>query len=161
MPQVISDTGSWNPGIVNQNATIFDFPNTPGASILPYQANPTQPLPDRTTTAAIGTALSNWLTGLGFNATVYPSSVIQQIENTPGVTACRFLTGGDITGWNPATPNAFNVGIQQVNAYGTVITSYVDANGNPLDIVLGASQIPAFGNLVVVPKAANSFGAFV
>ena len=51
MPQVISDTGSWNPGIVNQNATIFDFPNTPGASILPYQANPTQPLPDRTTTA--------------------------------------------------------------------------------------------------------------
>ena len=114
-----------------------------------------------TTTAAIGTALSNWLTGLGFNATVYPSSVIQQIENTPGVTACRFLTGGDITGWNPATPNAFNVGIQQVNAYGTVITSYVDANGNPLDIVLGASQIPAFGNLVVVPKAANSFGAFV
>jgi uncharacterized phage protein gp47/JayE len=114
-----------------------------------------------TTVAAIQTALAAWLTGLGFNATVYPSSVIQQIENTPGVTACRFLAAGDVPGWNPATPNAFNVGIQQVNNLGHVITSYVDANGNPLDIILGASQIPAFGALVIVPKAANSFGAFV
>jgi uncharacterized phage protein gp47/JayE len=114
-----------------------------------------------TTVAAVQTSLSAWLTGLGFNATVYPSSVIQQIENTPGVTACRFLVGSDVANWNPATPNSFNVGIQQVSSTGAVINSYVDANGNPLDIILGASQIPAFGNLVVVPKAANSFGAFV
>lgn len=114
-----------------------------------------------TTVAAIQTALANWLTGLGFNATVYPSSVIQQIENTPGVTACRFLTSGDAPGWNPATPNVFNVGIQQVNNVGAVINSFVDTSGNPLDIILGASQIPAFGALVVTPKAANSFGAFV
>jgi uncharacterized phage protein gp47/JayE len=114
-----------------------------------------------TTVSAIQVALANWLTGLGFNATIYPSSVIQQIENTPGVTACRFLTAGDVANWNPATPNNFNVGIQQVNALGNVINSFVDANGNPLDIILGASQIPAFGNLYVVPKAANSFGAFV
>jgi uncharacterized phage protein gp47/JayE len=114
-----------------------------------------------TTIAAIQTSLAAWLTGLGFNAVIYPSSAIQQIENTPGVTACRFLTGGDVPGWNPATPNAFNVGIQQVNNAGVVITSYVDSNGNPLDIILGDAQIPAFGGLVVVPKAANSFGAFV
>lgn len=114
-----------------------------------------------TAISAIQTAMASWLTGLGFNATIYPSSVIQQIENTPGVIACRFLTSGDIPGWNPATPNAFNVGIQQVNSVGTVIQSYVDSNGNPLDIVLGASQIPAFGALSVVAKAANSFGAFV
>ena len=87
--------------------------------------------------------------------------VIQQIENTPGVTACRFLVGSDIPGWNGATPNNFNVGIQQVNSVGAVIQSYVDSGGNPLDIVLGASQIPAFGALSVVAKAANSFGAFV
>ena len=113
-----------------------------------------------TTTAAIQTALSGWLTGLGFNAMVYPSSAIQQIENTPGVTACRFLVGSDQANWNPANPNAFNVGIQQVNNAGVPIVSYVDANGNPTDIILGDSQIPAFGGLVVVPKAANSFGAF-
>jgi hypothetical protein len=114
-----------------------------------------------TTIAAVQTALATWLTGLGFNATIYPSSVIQQIENTPGVTACRFLTGGDIPGWNPASPNSFNVGIQQVNSVGAVVQSYVDANGNPLDIVLGASQIPGFGAINVTAKAANSFGAFV
>ncbi len=114
-----------------------------------------------TAISAIQNALAAWLTGLGFNATIYPSSVIQQIENTPGVTACRFLVGTDVPGWNPATPNAFNVGIQQVNSVGTVVQSYVDSGGNPLDIVLGASQIPAFGALSVVAKAANSFGAFV
>jgi uncharacterized phage protein gp47/JayE len=114
-----------------------------------------------TTISAIQTALAGWLTGLGFNATIYPSSVIQQVENTPGVTACRFLTSGDAAGWNPATPNNFNVGIQQVNAAGATIASYVDTNGNPLDIILGDSQIPAYGAIYVVPKAANSFGAFV
>lgn len=114
-----------------------------------------------TTITAIQTALADWLTGLGFNATIFPSSVIQIVENTPGVTACRFLTSGDAPGWNPATPNNFNVGIQQINAAGTTIASYVDTNGNPVDIILGDAQIPAFGALVVVPKAANSFGAFV
>jgi uncharacterized phage protein gp47/JayE len=113
-----------------------------------------------TTTAAIQTALSSWLTGLGFGAVVYPSSVIQQIENVPGVDACRFLIGSDITGWNPATPDAFQVGIQQLSAAGQTLTSYVDSLGNPTDIILGASQIPAFGNLVVIAKAPNSFGAF-
>jgi hypothetical protein len=114
-----------------------------------------------TAISAIQAALATWLTGLGFNATIYPSSVIQQIENTPGVIACRFLNAGDIPGWNPAFPNNFNVGIQQVNSVGAVIQSYVDTSGNPLDIVLGASQIPAFGAITVTPKAANSFGSFV
>jgi uncharacterized phage protein gp47/JayE len=114
-----------------------------------------------TAISAIQTALSTWLTGLGFNATIYPSSAIQQIENTPGVTACRFIVGSDIPGWNPASPNSFNVGIQQINSVGAVVQSYVDTNGNPLDIVLGASQIPAFGAVNVTAKAANSFGAFV
>jgi uncharacterized phage protein gp47/JayE len=122
-----------------------------------FDPNTTQ----QTTTAAIQTALSGWLTGLGFNAIIYPSSVIQQIENTPGVTACRFLIGADVPGWNGATPNLFSVGIQQINSVNVVVNSFVDTNGNPVDIVLGASQIPAFGALNVVAKAANSFGAFV
>lgn len=113
-----------------------------------------------TATAAIQAALSSWLTGLGFSAVIYPSSVIQQVENVPGVNACRFIVAGDIPTWNPATPNLFNVGIQQLSATGTVLQSYVDSAGNPVDIVLGASQIPAFGALVVTPKAPNSFGSF-
>lgn len=50
MPQVISDS-SLNPGIVNPDTSIFDFPDTPATSILSFQASPTQPLPDRTSTA--------------------------------------------------------------------------------------------------------------
>lgn len=112
------------------------------------------------TVAAVQTALSSWLSGLGFSATIYPSSVIQQVENVPGVIAARFLVGSDVTGWNPSNPNASAVGIQQVNATGAVTSSYVDANGNPVDIVLSAAQIPAFASLVYTVKAGNSFGAF-
>jgi hypothetical protein len=50
MPQVLSDP-SLNPGIVNQDSSIFDYPDTPSVSILSFQASPTQPLPDRTSTA--------------------------------------------------------------------------------------------------------------
>ncbi len=86
-----------------------------------------------TTKTAIATALSNYLAVLGFNSRVYPSSVIQAVENTPGVSACRFITGADISGYNPSTPNAYSVGIQQlVNS--TVVKSYVDSGGNPVDV---------------------------
>lgn len=50
MPQVLTDS-SLNPGIVTQDKSIFDYPDTPATSILNFQANPTQPLPDRTSTA--------------------------------------------------------------------------------------------------------------
>lgn len=112
------------------------------------------------TVAAIQTALSSWLSTLGFGATLYPSSVIQQVESVAGVTAARFLVGSDISGWNGSTPNSFNVGIQQVSGTGTVLKSYVDTNGNPVDVIFGAAQIPSFGALNYVAKAANSFGAF-
>ena len=50
MPQVLRDT-SLNPGIVNQDSSIFDYPNLKAPSILGFQVNPSQPLPDRTSTA--------------------------------------------------------------------------------------------------------------
>jgi hypothetical protein len=49
MPQVISDP-SLNPGIINQDTSIFDYPDTPAPSLLNFQVNPTQPLPARTST---------------------------------------------------------------------------------------------------------------
>jgi hypothetical protein len=75
------------------------------------------------------------------------------------VTACRFLTGADYSGWNPASPNNFSVGIQAV--YNGIVTfSYVDSAGNPVDIELGAAQMPAFGGTVLVTKAGNTMGPF-
>ncbi len=50
MPLVVRDT-SLNPGVVNQDTSIFDYPNTPAPSILGFQVNPAAPLPDRTSTA--------------------------------------------------------------------------------------------------------------
>jgi len=51
MPQVVSDP-SLNPGIITNGGTsLFAYPDTPAASILDFQAVPTQPLPDATATA--------------------------------------------------------------------------------------------------------------
>jgi uncharacterized phage protein gp47/JayE len=111
------------------------------------------------TQVAISTALSAYLAQLGFNSRVYPSSVIQVIENTPGVSACRFIIGNDIPGWNGATPNLFSVGMQQVVG-STVVASFVDSAGNPLDVEIGSSTVPAFGGVSLMTKAGNSFGSF-
>ena len=50
MPQVLRDS-SLQPGIVNQDKSIFDYPNTPAPSILTLQVPASQPLPERTSTA--------------------------------------------------------------------------------------------------------------
>jgi uncharacterized phage protein gp47/JayE len=112
------------------------------------------------TVAAIRTALSSWLSALGFSATIYPSSVIQQVENVQGVTAARFLVGADAPHWNPSIPNASNVAIQLLSPAGAVIKTYADSSGNPTEIVLNAATLPSFGNLFYVARAANSMGAF-
>jgi uncharacterized phage protein gp47/JayE len=111
------------------------------------------------TQAAIATSLANYLTQLGFDSWVYPGSVIQAVEATPGVVACRFITGADISGYNSANPDAYNVGIQQI-VNGTVVQSYVDSSGNPLDVPFGESTIPTFGAVQLITRAANSMGAF-
>lgn len=111
------------------------------------------------TRAAINTALANYLSQLGFNSRVYPSSVLQVVENTPGVVASRFLTGADYPGYVSATPNNYNVGIQAIVG-GLAVTSYVDSGGNPTDIEFGDNMLPAFGATVLVTKAPNTMGSF-
>jgi len=110
--------------------------------------------------SALQTSLSNYLTTQGLNARIYPSSVIQVAENTPGVDACRFIVGSDISGYNGATPNAYNVGIQQVTPAGVVTQSYVDSGGNPVDIELGDNQIAGLYQINYTIKAGNTFGSF-
>jgi uncharacterized phage protein gp47/JayE len=111
------------------------------------------------TQAAIGTALSNYLSQLGFNAWIYPSSVIQTVENTPGVTAARFIVGSDIPGYNGSTPDAYNVGIQQL-AGSTVVNSFVDLQGNPVNVQTEDDTVASFGAVQLITKAGNTFGPF-
>jgi uncharacterized phage protein gp47/JayE len=111
------------------------------------------------TQQAIGAALSGYLSQLGFNSRIYPSSIIQVVENTPGVTACRFLAGADYPGYVPVNANSFSVGIQQV-IDGQVVQSFVDSSGNPVDIELGDDTVPSFGGTVLATKAANTMGPF-
>lgn len=111
------------------------------------------------TQQAINTALANYLAQLGFNVRLYPSSVLQVVENTPGVIASRFLTAADYSGWSPAAPNNFNVGIQQIFD-GLAIKSFVDSGGNPTDIEFGDDTVPTFGDTVLATKAGNTMGSF-
>lgn len=107
---------------------------------------------------AIDTAISNYLSTLGFNAIIYPASIISLVESTPGVVACRFLTGEDYSNYNPATPNNFNVGIQQlVNS--VVVKSFVNNNGDPTSVIFGDDTFPSFGGAILATKAINTFGS--
>jgi hypothetical protein len=109
---------------------------------------------------AMDTALASWLSSLGINSVVQVSDALQVLHNVPGVDNIRFLNGSDYSGWNPATPNAFNVGIQQVDVNGTVIQSFVDTNGRAKDTVLNDAQVPVFNNSVYTQKSQNSWGTY-
>lgn len=110
--------------------------------------------------AAINTSLSGYLATLGFGSVLYPSSVINIVENTPGVVACRFITAIDVgTSWTPGDPDSVNVGIQAVYD-GVVTESYVDSEGNPLTVEFGADELPVFASTFLITKAANTFGSF-
>jgi uncharacterized phage protein gp47/JayE len=111
------------------------------------------------TQQSVNTALANYLSTLGFNATLYASTVLNIVEGTPGVIAARFLTGDDYGGWNPASPNSSNVGIQQV-VNGAVVNSYVNREGEPLSVFFGDDTFPSFGGTVLATKAVNTFGGF-
>jgi uncharacterized phage protein gp47/JayE len=111
------------------------------------------------TQAAINTAIANYLSQLGFNSRLYPSSILQVVENTPGVIASRFLVGSDYAGFTGGAANNFAVGIQRVYD-GVVSQSYVDLAGNPIDVEFGDDTIPAFGGTVLVARAGNTMGSF-
>jgi uncharacterized phage protein gp47/JayE len=111
------------------------------------------------TQQAISDALSSYLSQLGFNSLLYPSSVIKVVENVPGVIASRFLVGADYSSYHPAVPNDFHVGIQQI-FNGAAVKSYVDTGGNPTNIEFGDDTVPVFGDTQLVTKAANTIGVF-
>jgi hypothetical protein len=110
---------------------------------------------------AMDAAISGWLSSLGINSVIQVSDAIQVLHNVPGVNNIRFLNGTDFPGYNPSTPNAYNVGIQQVNNLGTgLVQSFVDSTGRAQDIVLTDSQVPVFNSSVYVQRAQGSFGSY-
>jgi uncharacterized phage protein gp47/JayE len=166
---VISEDYTYNgvPSAIQQDLTNWSLA---GTDVLAHQANilelqfslaivyaPSSTV--STTQNAIQSALQTYLSQLAFNAFIYPSSVISIVEAVPGVTACRFLEGADYVSWNPATPNNFSVGIQQL-VNGVVTNSFVNSLGAPLTVQTDDATVPAFGNVVLVTKALNTLGAF-
>lgn len=106
---------------------------------------------------AIDTALSDYLSKLGIATVVQGSDILQTIHNVSGVDAVRFLNSTDVTSWNSATPNAFHVGIQKI-INGTVVQSYVDANGRVKDVFFADNELPVFGDTYISVRAENTYG---
>jgi uncharacterized phage protein gp47/JayE len=106
---------------------------------------------------AVDTAISDFLSKLGIATVVQASDILQTVHNVPGVDAVRFLHSGDVTSWNPATPNVFTVGIQKVIGT-TVVQSYVDANGRVKDVFFADNEVPVFGLTFRSVRAQNSYG---
>lgn len=106
---------------------------------------------------AVDTAISDHLSKLGLATVVQASDILQVVHNVPGVDAVRFLHSGDVTSWNPATPNAFTVGIQKVIGT-TVVQSFVDSNGRVRDVFLADNEVPVFGLTFRSVRAQNSYG---
>lgn len=109
---------------------------------------------------SINAALSEWMNGLGLNANVQVSDILQVVHNVPGVDNVRFLNGLDYPGFTVGTANSYAVGIQRMTLAGTVQTSYVDVNGRPKDLFLLDSEVPQFSGGTYAQKASNSFGSY-
>jgi hypothetical protein len=109
--------------------------------------------------SALQTSLSNYLTTLGLNARIYPSSIIQVAENTPA-SMLPVYRGRRHPRLERRHANNWNVGIQQVTPTGAVIASFVDTGGNPVDIEMGDDTIAGLYQVNYVIKAGNSFGSF-
>lgn len=113
-----------------------------------------------TVNANITTALSSFITGLGFDSVLRASDAIAVAHNVPGVANIRFANGSDNPGFSYGAANSYPVGIQQVNLHGTVTNSYVDATGRPTDVVFGDADLPTLYSVSVLLKAENTFGAY-
>lgn len=89
---------------------------------------------------------------------IQPSDILRTVANVSGVDAVRFQHGADHSGYNPADPDSYNVGLQRI-VQGEVVESYVDGDGRPLEIRLSDSDSSTFGDMNVLVRASNNFGA--
>jgi hypothetical protein len=95
-------------------------------------------------------ALADWLGGLGFEAQLQVSDVLQVAHNTPGVDNVRFLN---------TTDSATNYSIQRMSQFATntILQTYA-TGGRATDLQFADDQYPVFHSTVVSQRAANTFG---
>ncbi len=108
--------------------------------------------------AAIEADLGSFFRRTPIGSVIQPSDILRTVANVSGVDAVRFQHGADHPGYNPSLPNDYDVGLQRI-VQGNVVESYVDSNGRPLDIRLGDADIGVFGDMNILVRASNNFGA--
>jgi uncharacterized phage protein gp47/JayE len=98
---------------------------------------------------SINTALATLLTGLGFDAELTVSSVLNAVSNVPGVLNVRFLT---------STDDGTNYAMQQMSVWSsnTIVSTYASA-GRAQDVFFADNQYPVFYAANLVQRAPNSF----
>lgn len=96
---------------------------------------------------AIQSAVATFLLGLGFDAGVQISDLVQVVHNVPGVDNVRLTNSVD---------NSINYGIQSAKPDGTTITTYNNA-GRPIDVYFNDNQYPVLYSIELSPRARNSF----
>lgn len=107
---------------------------------------------------AIAAEIEVLLRQTGLGGAVQPSDILNAVAGVSGVDAVRFQHGGDHSSWDPNSPNSFDVGLQRI-VNGNVVESYVDSNGRPLEVRLGDASYPVLGDVRILVRAANNFGA--
>lgn len=99
---------------------------------------------------SIDSSLSDFLSGLGFDAPLQVSDILQVVHNVPGVDNVRFLKSSD---------DSVNYAMQQMSKIqtNTPILNYA-SGGRAIDIQFSDDIYPVFHSTRIVQKAANSFG---
>jgi uncharacterized phage protein gp47/JayE len=102
-------------------------------------------------TLAIKNDLTSWLDTKGFSSNLQVSDILQEIHNVAGVDNVRLLTSAE-----PTTGGVY--GVERVTSTGTHLSNFQDVNGRASDIIFADNQVPILSDVLVVYKAANSFG---
>jgi hypothetical protein len=100
---------------------------------------------------AIDTALSGWLSTLGFAANLQISDAIQVVHNVPGVDNVRFLT---------STDDATSYALTQMSPFQTNYQLGVYQRfGRAADVLFDDATYPVFHSTRIVQRGINNFGS--
>ena len=128
-------------------------------------------VPPATLLPSVYAAISNYVSNTSFNGILQVSDIISLVQQTPGVTACRFINSGDTSlilfGTGPRNGQAVSAGpyfaIQSVNPVGGgVVHTYATTTGTPhraLDVYLTDDTLATLNNVYLVQQGQNTFGA--
>lgn len=108
-----------------------------------------------TAQAQVFSALSAYISGVGFNGTVRVSDLIEVAHQVPGVVAVRISTNND---------NALNYAIQSVSSTGAVLHTYSDTANDPgagraIDVLISDDTLPVLNAVLIDQRAPTTFSS--